>query len=87
MSPSGRINAGNHASFMSCWQVGALLAAPSPQRATEVPCLSYTRHVGPSMCLTECTVLAGLLQAGGPRSVPPPSQTMWAKVNEFVFGL
>lgn len=28
-----------------------------------------------------------LLQGGVGRGVPPPSQSMWAKVNEFVFGL
>lgn len=37
---------------LSCWQAGALLAAPTPQLATVVRCLSYTRHVDPR-CASE----------------------------------
>ncbi len=28
-----------------------------------------------------------VVQVGGVGAVPPPTQGMWAKVNEFVFGL
>lgn len=88
MNGAGEINAGN-SPVMSCWQARALLAsrmaARTPQCAAVVPCLSCMRHVSLRVCLLR--FMAGLLQGGGPRAVPPPSQSMWAKVNEFVFGL